>query len=101
MPKFDFNYPKIENHTVPTLESTISLLESSCSSCCFDAAEFSGKVAAAREQLQQVKNNVESLLQWLESSMNIVKSTSEVLKNDAKNLPICEIRLRESPINFK
>lgn len=101
MPKLDFDYDKIETLILPAFESAEIKLDDSYNNCFFDAGDYNSRVSSLREQILQAKNGVISLKSWLETSMNTIRTVSESLESDARNLPVCDIPLRESPINFK
>ena len=101
MPKLDFDYDKIKTLILPVFENTQIKLDSSYNNSFFDAGEYSGRIASIREQIVQAKSSVVSLNNWLENSMNSIKTVSESLESDASSLPVCDIVLRESPINFE
>lgn len=101
MPVLDFNYDKVQSIILPALENSITKLENSYNKCSFDADDFGTSLSSIKEEISHAKSSVDSLKKWLESSISFIKSTSENLEGKAIGLPVCDISLRESPINYK
>ena len=101
MPKLDFDYENIKTIILPVFDNTEKKLTNCYNNCHFDAGEFTSRLTTIREQIATAKSGVTSLNNWLENSMNKIKTTSEGLESDASKISIYEVPLRESPINFK